>query len=99
MCREAVQKDRFLVSRFHQLRAHRESAERALALLLFLLLPHRRPNVGVDDVRSLRRLHRITQNAYLGDLLSTSEEMVGRLIAFRTGEVEVEPKPIRRIDP
>src|SRR4051812_23272118 len=43
--------------------------ERALALLLLLLLTHRRPHVRVDDMRVLRRLQRIADDADLRHLL------------------------------
>ena len=89
----------FLSAALHQRRRHGVAGERALALLLLLLLPHRRPHVGVDDVRALRRFHRIADDADLRDLLRAREQMVGRLVAFRTGEVEVEAEAIRGVDP
>ena len=89
----------FLSARLHQLRAHGESAERALALLLLLLLTHRRPDVGVDDVRALRGFHRVAKDSYLRDLLRAREQMIGRLVAFGTRDVEIEAEAIRGVDP
>ena len=89
----------FLSAAFMSCRAHREPGERALALFLLLLLAHRRPDVGVDDVRARAASIGSRSNADLRRLLRASEQMIGRLVAFGTREVEVEAESVRRVDP
>src|SRR5690349_19930489 len=84
--RQAVEKDRLLRRLLHELRVHRVLREGSGALLLLLLLPHRRPDVGVDDIRAIRCFHRITYHTHLGLLERAREQMIGRLVALGAGE-------------
>src|SRR6185437_1336581 len=73
--------------------------ERPLALLLLLLLPHRCPDVGGHHLCALRGFHRIADDTHLGRLLRSRQQMIGRLVTRRAGEVEVEPEAEGGVDP
>src|SRR2546423_2987930 len=83
--RQAVEKDRLLRRALHELRVDGEAGEGAGALLLLLLLSHRRPDVGVDDVGAVGRLQRVAHDTHLRRLLRALEQVVGRLVALRAG--------------
>src|SRR5207302_8518853 len=50
---EAMQEDGLRIGELHQVRVDRIAAERVAPRLGLLLLPHRRPHVGVHHVRAL----------------------------------------------
>src|SRR5438093_269536 len=97
---EAVQEDGRGIGELHQLGVHRVAAERVAARLRFALLPHRGPNVGVDDVGARHRLlgHFRHLNAGAG-LLRPIEDAPARLVSFRAGQPQLEAEQLRRLDP
>jgi hypothetical protein len=95
-----VEEDRLLRRALHHHRRDAEALEVLLALLLLAFLAHRCPDVGVDDVGTCRRLHRIANDLHLrAGLLGALEQVIRRLVAFRTRQRQLEPEAMRRVDP